>query len=582
THAVLTPLGGLWWREDPKAWKLLAPFVYREEGPSKHTTVIFPAFWYDYDHGRQTVCVPPFYTHSDKEQHSNTTTLIPVFFWHREPGSTLLLSLPGVIHAETEEHKNTIVIPLAYWWSRDPVHSAGVAGPWWWSKSRRTGEDRGWHALVPLFFQSHNGDRDFLLTPVAFRWANRNSSIYGFPGFGWATRRDPTSREIVAWNVLLGPLYVRTAPAAADVVLFPLFWHTHDERHAHTALVPLFDYERHGRAWRFVTLGGGGGSDPDLRGDWWWVLNTFSVRRDDERTSAFLPLAYVKQSPRRLQIISPLFFHDEDKVQHSTTTLAPLFFRKTSPQRDTWVAFPLAWWDNDKERGIGVGGVLPVALWMRSKDRDWTAILPLLTYRERRGEDHVYVTGPYIDVSIEGRRSLGVFPIFRYHREDGYSSFVSLPFIFWLKRDGYTRAFVGLGYWNQETGTRLFFPGYVRFQEHDDQHNVTRSVDVAVPGYVHYQTPKKDVKVIGPWYRVKRSDGSSVVGVAIFWYATKRPPDESTWSILGDLVGYQRQGDYSRMTFLWGFHTQPKLVKKKDSSAKPRRFAEEALLEPGC
>ena len=96
---------------------------------------------------------------------------------------------------------------------------------------------------------------------------------------------------------------------------------------------------------------------------------------------------------------------------------------------------------------------------------------------------------------------------------------------------------------------------------------------------MHYRTPDKDVVVVAPWYRVKRADGSKVVGVAPVWVATSKPGEKS-WSILGDLIGYQRQGDYSRINYLWVFSTKEKAIRKKKAS-RPAVLAE-AHRERGC
>lgn len=578
TRTIFTPLGGLWTKEDPRAYKLLAPLVYRSSGPGQSTTVLFPLFWYDYDHGRQTTVVPPFFLRTDRDRKSISTGLFPLFYFHDDPGSAFFVTWPGILYARTEERRDTVVLPLLYWWSRDPYRSAGIAGPWLWTKSLRPGERDFTRTLFPLYYETAHGDRDAIVTPIGLRIADPTHSLYAFPGFGWATRRDPKTRELVGWNVLAGPLYVRHAPHAMDAVLFPLFWHTHDERHARTTVFPLLDYERKGEAWRVVTIAAGGGSDPSTHSSWWWALNTFHTQDRDVNTTTVLPIVYVRSSNTGNVVATPLFFHSADRETHTSTTLAPLFFRHTSPARDTWIAFPLAWNDVDKTRGIGAGGILPFAFWMRSKERSWTAVPLLLSYVERRGADHVAVYGPLVDYEIEGRRTVALVPIFRYHRDGDTSSFASLPFIFWLKRGPYTRAFVGAGYWNTETGTRVF-PLYFRWQVHDDDRRIVRSTEVGLPIYVHYRTPDKDVVVVAPWYRVKRADGSKVVGVAPVWVATSKPGEKS-WSVLGDLIGYQRQGDYSRINYLWVFSTKEKAIRKKKAS-RPAVLAE-AHRERGC
>lgn len=568
TRTLFTPLGGYWKQEDPDAFRILAPLVYLARGPHKRSLVFFPLFWYDYDHGRQTVFVPPFFQRRDKKQ--NITTLVPLFFYQWREDRTLFVSLPGILHSRDDKESTTAILPLLFFWERDAYHSRGIAGPWLWSK-RLDRQDVYRRVLFPLMFWDRKGTEMTFLSPLLIRKESGRRALTFIPGFGWASRWNEKG-EVVSRATLVGPLYVRydTQTPAADVVVFPFFWHTHQPGRSTTALFPIFHVEKRGEAWRFLTPLGGGFKDPVADRTWWWVLNTFHYRYKDEQRTAFLPLVYHKSSDREFLLASPLFFHHEDRVLESKTTIFPLFYRHEDRYRKTWVAFPLAWHDERKDTGVKNGAVLPFAFWHGDRERHWTLMPLLLSYYERRGTDHIGVYGPLVDVKIKDRRTVALIPIFRYHRDKDTASFASLPFIFWMRRGEHTRAFVGLGYWNTETGTAVA-PFWMRLQQKREDGTVARHTEISwpLPIYVRYKTPKKEIVVVAPFYRISYPDGTRVHGVAPFWSEELKPrrvvdgkslPSEHNWSVLGDFLAYDRVGRYRRFTVLWGIHIPMKTL----------------------
>lgn len=562
TRSYFTLLGGLWLSDkEGGGYKLLAPLVYQEKQPGIRRTVLFPMFWYDYDHGMQQIVVPPFYTRRTKD--TLDVAVVPAFFYRREPRHTLLLT-PGVFHLRDADARTTVVLPLLYGWQRNEKRSAGIAGPWIWSKSR-TDKDDYFRLLLPVFLHARKGDNITLVSPIAAYARRSRSEVFLLPGVGLATRENGEGKT-VSYATLLGPIYVRQAPEAGELVVFPLFWHARGHGNATTALFPVFHYRKAGEARQLLTVLGGGGSDPATDSSWWWVLNTFHTRQGDRRAIAFMPLAYYEASKLRTTVASPLFYHRAEHDTRTTTTLAPLFYRRTSPEQSTWVAFPLAFSSTDKRTDTTTTAVFPLGIRTRTPERTLTVVPLGLTYYDRRGDDHIGVYGPLVDVKIGERRTVALVPIFRYQREGDTASFASLPFIVWLKRDGYTRAFVGIGYWNTETGTRVF-PGYGRWQTRDENGKVRRTTEVALPLYVRYKTPTKELVVVAPFYRTRRADGTRRHGVAPFWSEELRKGGHS-WSVLGDLIAYDRIGKYSQMTYLFGFQTKPKKVKPKGSKAK--------------
>ena len=575
TQLIVTPLGGLWTQENPRAHKLLAPLVYQASGPEKRTAVLFPLFWYDWDHGRQTVVLPPFFSHTDRDAHSLTTGFVPLWFYHRDPDTTLLLT-PGVFYTRDRDERQTLALPLAYWWKRNATMSEGIAGPWIWKKDRTDSENR-FRLLLPVFLERLSHEHALLATPVFVHDRKGNRTWDVFPGFGWATRRDANG-ETVSRAIVAGPLYLRTAPGAADAVLFPIFWHTHDLTHAITTVPPVFLWERAGVRSRLLTFLGGYGKEPDLDRSWWWALNTFSIRSGERRQSAFLPFVYTDRSPHALTLATPLFFWRDDHDTATRTVIAPLWYSRTSPERSTHVVFPLFYLTGDRKARSQDGGVIPFAFWHRDPERASLTIPLALSFWRREGNDHVGVFGPWIDVQAGDRRTIAMFPVFRWHRDPEATSFASLPFIWVLKHDGFTRAFVGLGYWNTETGTRVF-PGYVRVQSIGTDGTVKSSTSVGIP-FVHYATPAKDILVVGLWYRVRHSADKSVVhGVAPFWNDYRAPGNRS-WSVLGNLVGYDRIGRYRRLTFFWGFHKNLKTLpaEPEEHAATLRSLADGTAL----
>jgi hypothetical protein len=235
------------------------------------------------------------------------------------------------------------------------------------------------------------------------------------------------------------------------------------------------------------------------------------------------------------------------------------------------VAFPLAWHSERKDTGEKRGAFLPFAVWYGSRDRHWTLAPLLLSYYERRGEDYIGVYGLLgISTKFGDKKTKALIPIFRYQSQGENASFISLPFIWWLKHGKDTRAFVGVAYWNTETGTSVW-PLWARFQSKQPDGTVVRSAEFTwpLPVYVRYKTQKKDVVVVAPFYRISRTDGSRVHGIAPFWSEELKParvvdgqrlPSEHNWSVFGDLLGYDRVGRYRRFTVLWGIHIPMKTL----------------------
>lgn len=432
TQSFWTPLGGTWRQETPRHFRTLLLTFYLERGRSKKTTSLLPLFWYDWDHGRQTVVVPPVFT--SRSENKLTVGAVPLFYYHRRPFRTTLIS-PGLFYFRDGDRRDTMLFPVFA--SRvTPERATGYLGLYLWGHNRKDKLDF-YRMLFPVYYQRRwtvNGNRgpeNVILFPGLLRYWTAGRSVNVLPGFGWATRYDRDTGERIASAGLVGPLYWRRAPHVAS-----------------TAFVPLF----------------------------------FHHRRED---------------------------------------------------RTTWV------------------------------------VPPLLTVHTKDHEGAVNVVGPFVDVVRDESRYTFLFPLFRYSRNGENASFVSLPFLWWLKNGQNTRGFVGVGYWNSETGTRVW-PGYVRTQQRDERGDIYRSAEVAFPFYWHYETPTKDVLVVPPYYRVKREDGSRLVGIAPLYSQEDRPRGKS-WSILGDFVGYERKGRHRRLTVLFGFH----IPLKSAASEEARRSADE-------
>jgi hypothetical protein len=89
----------------------------------------------------------------------------------------------------------------------------------------------------------------------------------------------------------------------------------------------------------------------------------------------------------------PLFFRYRNEVSNTSTTIAPLFFRYSSPTDSTTIAFPLLWRFWSEERSTTI--VFPFYVGVKRPTSDTTYVFPNIYYRKGRGSEtgtsHLFV-----------------------------------------------------------------------------------------------------------------------------------------------------------------------------------------------
>ena len=360
---------------------------------------LFPLFWHSRFAGRETTVVGPYFARSTATHHAvglvplfvhdsnttrNLTVIPPLLVFHsadkdgtRARTSALLL----YYHHHDGDARTTALFPL-FWSTADRDRRADVLFPIFWHFANRPA-DSSWTLAGP-FFWSHAGTRRTVgLLPLA--WFSRDPAaaehtVALMPLFYQRGGRDLFSLyTIIAgyhhrgpasfWYA--GPIVHTDSPTSSFTMVAPI-WFSHRNKVTETTttiIPPLLHVSRSspesaisstlGLIWHFRDVASSN-----------WVVLPLYVDLHDYRLSRFT-------------LFFPFFGRYADEERHEATTIAPLFYRHSTPTDVTMVGFPLLW---DFKRG----------------PERTTVVFPFYAHWKRA--DH---TGTYVFPNYYARTGLG-------------------------------------------------------------------------------------------------------------------------------------------------------------------------------
>ncbi|HEY0710273.1 MAG TPA: EB domain-containing protein [Polyangia bacterium] len=374
------------------------PTYFRRRGPDDNKTDAFlPLFWYSRSSHHTTTVVGPYYRSKTDKRH--VTGLAPLFFYARN------------------EQRRFLLTPLFY--DRDNFQdgTGRTIAPLYYRSTRPEG-----HTTVgfPLYWGSRTRERSFaVLFPVLWHFANSEAKTN---------------------TTVLGPLFwTRNKEGARTRGIFPVAWYSRDDERkiSSHALLPLF-YENHGPTQKSIlTLPFGYGRKPDS--NFWYVLNVF---RRTTATSSFtmvFPLLFNhfnRATDTTTRVIPPLAYFSRSRPDRSLTGAALLFWRHTSIASSTTLALPL-FYDVHNYHASRLTMLVPLFMrYWRASDQTAYTLAPLF-YRRSSPNDTTTVLFPlYWDFNSGNRRSTVLFPLFASFRRPTYVSRYIFPNIYYRRGEG--------------------------------------------------------------------------------------------------------------------------------------------------
>jgi hypothetical protein len=381
---VLFPLFGHYRDASERDTWVLPTFFRLRRNNGDSVDALLPFYWRSSFGGRETTVVGPWYDRTSPGLHD--TGFFPLYFYARNPERTLAVVPPALLiyhHDAASDH--------TWLWAALLFHSS--------SKDRRT------TAFFPVLYSKREGPRRTdIFFPIYWRFADEDA------------HRD--------W-ILAGPLYSSTAGSRRTRGFLPIAWYTRDPGAGFesNAILPLF-YQSSGKDHSsfYTLLAGYRRSGPSH----FWYAFPLIFRHKDEVTEATTtvipPLLYVSRSSpeaglttflglfwhqhdiassttlglplfydvndyhlSRITVLLPLFVRYARASDDNAWTVAPLFYRHTSPADSTTVAFPLYW---DFKTGDNRTTLLiPFFAHWRRPGYTATWVFPSYYYREGINDD---------------------------------------------------------------------------------------------------------------------------------------------------------------------------------------------------
>jgi hypothetical protein len=376
-------------RNDGYQLDTLFPLVWHSRSPNAHTTIVGPYFTHHCPSDKSSGLVPFYVSTSSKKR---DLTVTPLFVSH-DNHETQAKHIVSWLYYESRQRENLFRVAFPLWWqSADKDGSTSVGFPLYWHFTNRK-EDKSTTLLGPLYWARSGNERTRGLMPLA--WFSRDAksgagSNAVMPLFyerhsprGWTFLTLPfgmhrgTDRSW--WYA--GNFVTTDSPTRKFNTFFPLWFYNRDKvTETKTLVVPPFlHYSR---------------TSPERSLSTWFLL--FWHRSDVTSSSTFgLPLVYDFHAyhQSRLTMVLPVFFRYRNETSDESYTIAPLFYRRTSPVDSTTIGFPLYWRFWSPQRSTTV--VFPVYFGVRRETSDTTFVFPNIYYRKGLGQavgtSHLFV-----------------------------------------------------------------------------------------------------------------------------------------------------------------------------------------------
>jgi hypothetical protein len=357
TTRVLFPLYARYQEKGDVGTYVFPLYFGRRSDDGYHLDSFLPFYWSSYDQHRRALSIGPWFRTRDDEAQSQSTGLLPLFGYAKNPKRSLLISPLFVYHRNHESQTSLVISPL-YFQSSRPDGGWRVAFPLWW-QARTGGESQA--ILFPLYWHFANSDEQSSFTmAVPFFWSRKGTERTRGVLSAWYSR-DPQNET--ASNALL-PLFYEshtrtsqtlatlpfgfsTGPAHFWMYVPPFLWkdstqsrftmlcplwfsHTNKATETSTRIIPPLLHYAHSTPTHSITT----------------TLLLYWHKSDVLSSSTLgLPLYYDIENYRdsRLTMLLPFFMRYRNHVSEQTTTVAPLFYRRSGPTDSTTIGFPLFW-----------------------------------------------------------------------------------------------------------------------------------------------------------------------------------------------------------------------------------------------
>lgn len=486
-------------RRSPTGFERFIPPYYYRRGPKLNADVALGLVWSLRGPDQNTFVLPPFYTHRKGKDWG--LGIAPLFFTGLFGG-----------------HDHTVIPPLLTWVDGDAKKRRLIVGAYFDFEDER----KKWTGVFPFYWHKVDDvDRFTLVPPVFFRFADDDPIKFTtvVPPFYHKRRADLT-----AWGLV--PVVFRKETPALRSTTIPL---------------TLFHYATGPDEFRLVT-----------------PLLSYLESKKDGRTW-ITPLYQRRRGDRNFDAVAPLYFHTWDNRDASWgLVVPPIYWQWDDPANHTLVLMPFfgRWY----REGISRSWVFPLVGRYRSLERDeqtwWVAPTFHLAWTEESWQFNVHPLF-YLKDSPE-RFHLAIAPIYFDFRnyEEKTKRLVAFP-LYW-DFDNYAK----------QKHSLVLFPLYWDFA---NERKKTRRV-VGFPLYWDFkdERKKKETTIALPlYYRLGRGDRVRHFSLNTF-YETKKDPagkhwqfhffpltsfgggdDESWWSVLYGLAGYERRGSHRRIKALW-------------------------------
>jgi hypothetical protein len=381
---VLFPLFGHYEDEHERGtWVLPTFFRLRRDNGDK-VDALLPVFWRSSFGDRKTTVFGLYYDRTRPGVHDNG--VVPFYFYARNPERTLAVVPPLLLvyehdvasnhtwlwagplfHSSDAEHRTTVLFPLL-WSRRDGTRTTDILFPLFW-RFGDTAAKRGWMLIGPYFSSTAGTRHTRGLLPVA--WYTRDPDLGEsanalLPLFYQSSGKDHSS------FLTLVAGYRRAGPSRLWYALPFVFRQRNEATDASTTVIPPLLYVDR--------------SDPEsglttMLGLYW------SYRDISSSTTFGFPLYYDLHEYHlsRTTVFLPFFVRYHRDADQQSWTVAPLFYRHSTPTDSTTVAFPLVW--DFKHPDSRTTLVLPFVAHWRRPGYASTWVFPSYYYREGLAAD---------------------------------------------------------------------------------------------------------------------------------------------------------------------------------------------------
>jgi len=367
----------------------LFPLLWLSHSPTSHTTVVGPYFTHHAPTGSASG-VLPFYVASQSPKRSLFISPLFASYTNHQSGSSRAFSW---LYYQSKHGDDMFRVAFPLWWQwRDSNAHTAVGFPLFWHFTNNRA-NTSTTVLGPLFWSQHESERTRgLLLAWYSRDAQKASASHAFAPFFYE-RHSPTSLTFFATPLFgyhrdgenrwwyAGNFFWRDNWKESFNAFVPLWFHHRNKMtEKHTLVIPpLLHYAS---------------TSPEKSLSTWLLL---FWRRSDitSSTTVGLPLVYDFHSyhQSRLTMALPLFLRYRNDSSQQTYTVAPLFYRRSSPTDSTTIGLPLLWRFWSEERSTTV--VFPFYVGVKRSTFDASYVFPNIYYRKglgaEAGTSHLFV-----------------------------------------------------------------------------------------------------------------------------------------------------------------------------------------------